>query len=57
MIDDPVIVAIALATTALGVLVPILRDEGMMGTPFGTMVMPRGSSTPSRPVGPRAPRS
>lgn len=43
VIDDPVLVAIALATTALGVLVPILRDEGMMGTPFGTMVMAAGS--------------
>ena len=35
VIDDPVIVAIALATTALGVLVPILRDEGLLGSPFG----------------------
>ncbi len=43
VIQDPEIVAIALATTALGVLVPILRDEGMMGTPFGTMVMAAGS--------------
>ncbi len=43
IIQDPEIVAIALATTALGVLVPILRDEGMMGTPFGTMVMAAGS--------------
>jgi Kef-type K+ transport system membrane component KefB len=43
VIDDPVIVAIALATTALGVLVPILRDEGLLGSPFGTMVMAAGS--------------
>jgi len=43
VIQDPQIVAIALATTALGVLVPILRDEGMLGTPFGTMVMAAGS--------------
>jgi Kef-type K+ transport system membrane component KefB len=43
VIQDPEVVAIALATTALGVLVPILRDEGLMGTPFGTMVMAAGS--------------
>jgi Kef-type K+ transport system membrane component KefB len=43
VIQDPEIVAIAVATTALGVLVPILRDEGMLGSPFGTMVMAAGS--------------
>jgi Kef-type K+ transport system membrane component KefB len=43
IIDDPEIVAIALATTALGVLVPILRDAGILRTPFGTMVMAAGS--------------
>ena len=42
VIQDPEVVAIALATTALGVLVPILRDEGMLGTRFGTMVMAPG---------------
>lgn len=43
IIQDPEIVAIALATTALGVLVPILRDDGMLGSRFGTMVMAAGS--------------
>jgi Kef-type K+ transport system membrane component KefB len=43
LIDDPVIIAIALATTALGVLVPILRDEGLLGTRFGTMALAAGS--------------
>lgn len=50
VIQDPEIVAIALATTALGVLVPILRDEGMMGTPFGTMVMAAGSAGEVGPI-------
>ena len=50
VIQDPEIVAIALATTALGVLVPILRDEGMLGTPFGTMAMAAGSAGEVGPI-------
>jgi len=36
-------VGLALTTTALGALVPILRDAGLMPTPFGTHVMAVGS--------------
>jgi len=36
------VVAIALATTALGVLVPILRDAGTTETPFGRTVLASG---------------
>lgn len=43
VISDPEIVAIALATTALGVLVPILRDAGVSRTAFGTIVMAAGT--------------
>jgi Kef-type K+ transport system membrane component KefB len=36
------IVAIALGTTALGILVPILRDAKELETPFGNLVMATG---------------
>lgn len=39
LIDAWLVVGIALATTALGVLVPMLRDGGMLETPFGRYVM------------------
>ena len=37
------VVAIALVTTALGVLVPILRDAGAIDTPLGRYVMAAGA--------------
>ena len=37
------VVAIALATTTLGVLVPIMRDSATLGTPFGRSVMALGA--------------
>jgi Kef-type K+ transport system membrane component KefB len=43
VVDDPEIVGIALATTALGVLVPILRDAGLSATRFGTMALAVGT--------------
>jgi Kef-type K+ transport system membrane component KefB len=36
------VIALALATTALGVLVPILRDAGIGNTPFGRYVLAGG---------------
>jgi Kef-type K+ transport system membrane component KefB len=36
-------VGVALATTALGTLMPILRDAGELETPFGTHVMAAGA--------------
>jgi Kef-type K+ transport system membrane component KefB len=36
------VVAVALMTTALGVLVPILRDSGAIGTPLGRHVLASG---------------
>ncbi len=35
---DTLVVGLALTTTALGTLVPILRDAGVMETPFGALV-------------------
>jgi Kef-type K+ transport system membrane component KefB len=43
VISDPELVGIALATTALGVLVPILRDAGLSRSSFGTVVMAAGT--------------
>jgi len=42
LFDAWIVVAIALATTALGVLVPMMRDSGMLETPFGRLVMATG---------------
>lgn len=39
IITPPVLAAVALSTTALGVLAPILRDRGELDTPFGKQVM------------------
>jgi len=36
----PLMAAVALSTTALGVLIPILRDEGELETEFGKRFMP-----------------
>lgn len=43
IVSDPEIVGIALATTALGVLVPILRDAGLTATRLGTVVLAVGA--------------
>ena len=40
---DAVVVGLALTTTALGTLLPILRDSGLLGGPFGVRVMAIGS--------------
>lgn len=39
----PLLVAVALSTTALGVLVPILRDSGELGTDFGKQLLAAGA--------------
>ncbi|MGD9571138.1 MAG: cation:proton antiporter [Thermoleophilia bacterium] len=48
--ENPEFVALALATTALGVLVPVLRDSGLRGTPFGTMVLAAGTAGEMGPI-------
>lgn len=35
----PIMAAVALSTTALGILVPILRDEGTLDSDFGRLVL------------------
>lgn len=42
-INAEVAVSIALTSTALGTLLPILRDNGMLGTPVGSAVLNHGA--------------
>ena len=43
VISSELYVGLALTTTALGTLLPILRDAGILPTPFGTHVLAVGS--------------
>jgi Kef-type K+ transport system membrane component KefB len=42
-VHAPLMVSIALATTGLGVLLPILRDGGQLETPFGRQLLAAGT--------------
>ncbi len=42
-VQAPLMVIIALTTTGLGALLPILRDGGQLGTPFGRLVLGAGT--------------
>lgn len=39
----PLMVVIALATTGLGTLLPVLRDGGLLASPFGSMLLATGT--------------
>ena len=43
-------VGVALSTTAIGTLLPVLRDRGELGTPFGTLVMGAGVAGEFGPI-------
>jgi Kef-type K+ transport system membrane component KefB len=43
MIDAPVYVACAMSTTAIGTLLPIVRDAGELHTRFGTLLLAAGA--------------
>lgn len=43
IVDDYLGVAICLTSTALGTLLPVLRDKGLLKTPFGTYFMGAGA--------------
>jgi Kef-type K+ transport system membrane component KefB len=43
LIDEPLLVAIILTATSLGVLVPVLKDAGEIATPFGQLVIAAAS--------------
>lgn len=43
LVSDPVLVAVALSTTAIGTLLPILRQAGVLETAFGRFVLGAGA--------------
>ena len=43
LVTDPMLVAVALATTAIGTLLPILREAGELDTRFGRFVLGAGA--------------
>src|SRR5262249_35259740 len=43
LVHAPLLVAIALAATSLGVLIPVLKDAGQSGTTLGQLVIAAGS--------------
>jgi Kef-type K+ transport system membrane component KefB len=49
-IDAPILVGLALTTTALGTLMPILRDSGILDERFGSYVLGAGAAGEFGPV-------
>jgi Kef-type K+ transport system membrane component KefB len=43
LVETPLLVAIALGATSLGVLIPVLKDTGRAGSPLGQLVIAGGS--------------
>ena len=43
LIETPLLIAITLCATSLGVLVPVLKDSGQISTKFGQLVLAAGS--------------
>jgi Kef-type K+ transport system membrane component KefB len=39
LVDSPLLIGIALSATALGIVVPVLKDAGEVSTPFGQLVV------------------
>jgi Kef-type K+ transport system membrane component KefB len=39
LVETPLLVAIALGSTSLGVLIPVLKDSGRIGSPLGQLVI------------------
>lgn len=50
LIQSPLMVAVALTTTAIGTLLPILRDDGELETEFGRMVLAAGAMGELGPI-------
>src|SRR5512132_141728 len=43
LVKSPLLIGIALSATSLGIVIPVLKDAGQIGTPFGQLVV-AGSS-------------
>jgi Kef-type K+ transport system membrane component KefB len=50
LIQAPLLIAVALTTTGMGTLMPILRDSGELGTRFGTYVVAAGAMGEFGPI-------
>jgi Kef-type K+ transport system membrane component KefB len=46
----PLLTALALSTTSIGTLMPVLRDSGVLGPPYGPMVLAAGAVGEAAPV-------
>lgn len=49
-INAPMVVAVALTTTAIGTLLPILRDDGELDTEFGRLILAAGAMGEFGPI-------
>jgi Kef-type K+ transport system membrane component KefB len=47
---DPILTALAMSTTAMSVLVPVLRDHALLGPPYGPMIFAIGAIGESAPI-------
>src|SRR5256885_1782094 len=43
LVDTPLLLAIILAATSLGIITPVLKDAGQISTPFGQLVVAAGT--------------
>lgn len=50
MVDAVMLVAVALSTTAIGTLIPILKDSGQLETDFGTLLLAVGAAGEFGPI-------
>lgn len=50
LIEAPLLTALALTTTAVGALLPILRDAGRLGPPYGPIVLATGAIGEAAPL-------
>jgi Kef-type K+ transport system membrane component KefB len=50
LVRAPLIVVLALTTTAVGTFMPMLRDSGLLGTPFGNLILAAGAMGEFGPV-------
>lgn len=39
LVKSPLLIGIALSATSLGIVIPVLKDAGQLGTPFGQLVV------------------
>jgi Kef-type K+ transport system membrane component KefB len=50
LIASPVLTGLALTTTAIGALMPILRDGGLLAPPYGPLILAAGAVGEAAPV-------